>query len=78
MSLTLTQLRTFIAMRNKSPFPSNLQFTIDLMECGIGDRELGPATFIKPGLYEWATPFGTLIEQDGQLRLMAGDDDISA
>jgi hypothetical protein len=66
--MTKEQLERFIAIRNKSGFASNLQFSIDADEAGFKVAELGTPT--KVGLkqapaYHWETPHGTLIEEPG-------------
>lgn len=69
--MTIDQIRRFIRIRNISEFSSNLQFAIDADEAGLNLDELGNGVRIAEGHYEWQTPFGTLIEQFGQLRLEA-------
>ena len=70
--MTKAQLLRFIKMRNKSGFNSNLQFCIDLRECGIDAKELENATNLNDRIgCWWDTPHGVLVELRGQLTLYA-------
>lgn len=66
--LTKTNLMNFIKRRNESSFATNLQFHTDAQECGFDVKELGKTTKRENG-YSWSTPYGTLIEENFQLRL---------
>jgi len=67
--ITEKKLNKFIEIRNNSQYQSNLQFQIDLDEAGIVIDELGGCEKVKPGLYKWETSAGTLVEENGELRL---------
>lgn len=75
--MTKAQLLRFVELRNKSPFGSNLQFSNDLDECGIHIDELGEGDWSQPGVFEWKTPHGTLIEARGRLRLVEDKTDVT-
>jgi len=67
--MTLAKLQRFVRMRNKSGFPSNLQFMFDLEACGMRVADLGDAKKVAPGIYVWETPFGQLFERYGEMEL---------
>lgn len=69
--MTKKQLTRFIAIRNKSGFASNLQFSIDATEAGFDVEELGSCAARDEGGYQWNTPHGRLIEYGGVLTLEA-------
>jgi hypothetical protein len=66
MAITKAKLQRFVRTRNKSAFPSNLQFYSDAQECGFDLKELGDGKqckdFYDTGEYHWQTPWGRLIE----------------
>lgn len=72
--LTYNKLKRFMKLRNSSRFNSNLQFDLDLNECGLTIYSLGK-TNCHLGNYEsfywWDTEFGLLVEErrSGKLRL---------
>ena len=79
-------LRRFIAIRERSPFDSNLQFAFDAASAGFNLDALGDATpYMPPGVpddaaaclrsYRWVTPWGELHEQFGKLELREPRDD---
>lgn len=76
MSVTKAKLERFIKVRNKSMFSSNLQFQIDLDECGLTLADIGQAVRRDEGAggFMWATPCGKLIEERGELRLEPYED----
>lgn len=71
--LTKQKLLNFIKTRNASECNSNLQFEVDATNCGFEIKDLGkPEKFPIDNIfcgYKWITPFGTLIEGNGKLRL---------
>ena len=69
--LTKPKLLKFIKIRNKSPYNSNLQFSIDADSCGIKLEDLGEVKKLEDGYgWEWDTEFGKLQELLGKLRLV--------
>lgn len=70
MALSKERLEKFVTLRNKSGFSSNIQFMLDANECGFKTDDLGKAKRLDEATYEWSTPFGKLIEDQGQLRLI--------
>lgn len=67
--MTLTQLKKFVTIRNKSMFSSNLQFQVDLEEAGLTFEDIGPAHKEAENIYRWDTPVGTLYEHGGTLSI---------
>lgn len=67
---TLAQLKRFVAIRAKSGYVSNLQFSIDAEEAGFKVELLGTPIKLREGHYRWDTPHGTLEEVDGVLELI--------
>lgn len=60
--LTKAQLRRFVKLRNRSYFPSNLQFMADCNECGFRVADLGHARpFVLDRFkgYQWTINFKT-------------------
>lgn len=62
---TKAQLDRFVAIRNKSPFGSNLQFGIDADEAGVDLKALDGPHRYEPGGWRWFTDHGELIEHPG-------------
>lgn len=67
--MTKNQLLKFVKMRNESPHSTNLQFMLDLETCGLRVKDFEGPREIAEGHWEWDTPHGTLIEQNGKMRL---------
>lgn len=68
--LTVQRLRRFVAIRNKSGFSPNLQFSIDADSAGVDLDLLGkPVRFMFDAFtgYRWGTPYGTLVEYGRRL-----------
>lgn len=70
--LTRERLERFVKIRNKAEFHSNLQFQSDANACGFSVHDLGDVEKVvdtNVRQYVWQTPVGTLIEENGLLRI---------
>lgn len=68
--MNLKQMQKFVKLRNRSSFNTNLQFMIDMDECGIEAKELENCTNLNDRIgCWWDTPVGVLVELHGKLTL---------
>lgn len=67
--MTKNQLLKFVKIRNESEFQTNLQFMLDLQQCGLSVKDFEGPRKVAEGHWEWDTPHGTLIEEHGEMRL---------
>lgn len=70
--LMAAKIVRFVKLRNKSGFASNLQFQIDLEECGLKMEDLGKVQKMGNNFYRWIVGKGELIEENGVMRYEAG------
>lgn len=80
--ITTARLKRFMAIRRRSHTNSNLQFFLDLEECGIGRTGLGQARHftlatIRGNLWDLVTPEGNvrLIEHPSGRLFLSSDQD---
>lgn len=75
--VTVAKLRRFVKNRERSNFPSNMQFQIDCDAAGLSIEDLGPVRKGDVGgilAYRWCTPAGDLVEIGGRLILVQDAD----